>query len=454
MASTPVMASSSLLKPSSAFCVAFLLLLISPLNLVSARPGKSCHGFFTAFSFSDFSADVQKLELLGDAKVLGSGLQIAGSSPLSAGGFFYSEPLRFSSAFRKGESKSFSTFFSFSMDANKGDGLAFVIAPSKALHGRNGAWLGLSDESSQLAHMVVIEFDTFMDAEVQDPSGNHVGFDIESMVSLATAEVSDGFSLKDGEKLYAWIDYIAPAKVLEVRLSRSEAQRPVLPLLSYKIDLANVWKEEMFVGFSSSTGNSPQKHVVYSWSFATRELGMGKQFPGFRPGFFGPRGGDHGHGDWHHGPRDFHRGPHDWHHGPRDWHHGPGDWPHGHDGWRHEGFPYWPAHDMPNEWHPDHFHPQRVDDDDSWFDGLNDVWGVVISLLFGAVCGTAAAGAILVVWSFIRRCYMRDASDAEEEAGILFGYQKLTVPAVDAKVNANGYQKVSTTEPDGKTETA
>ncbi|MCO5573290.1 hypothetical protein L7F22_027059 [Adiantum nelumboides] len=407
---------------------AAVILLALFVSLVSARPGKGCRGFHTAFSFSNFGDDVEKLTFLGDAKVLESGLQIVGSKASSAGGVFYSEPVRFTSPFHKGLSKSFSTFFSFSMDASKGDGLAFVIAPSKIFHGRNGPWLGLSDKPSDLTHTIAVEFDSYMDAEVHDPSGNHVGFDLESLVSLATAEVSDGFSLKEGERLFAWIDYIAPAKVLEVRLSRSEEERPEKPVLSHNVELGNVWQEEMFVGFTSSTGNSPQRHIIYSWSFMTRGMG-----PRFHPGFFGPH---EGHGDWHHGPRD-------WHHGPQDWHHG-------HAGRDHEGFPYWPGHDVPHEWHPDHFRPHPADNDDSWFDGLNDVWGVVFSLLFGVFCGLVFCGLVRLCF----RCWLSRCK-TEKGAGFVFGYQKVDVTEskdVDAKTNANGYQKLPTTDSDANTE--
>ncbi|KAH7437866.1 hypothetical protein KP509_05G093200 [Ceratopteris richardii] len=329
------------------------------------------------------------------------------------------------------------------MDSGEGDGLVFVIAPSKVFNGKSGAWLGLSDKPSDLSHTVAIEFDASMDTEVQDPSGKHIGFDLESLVSMATAEVSDGFSLREGEKFYAWIDYIAPAKVLEVRLSRSEAQRPQIPLLSLRVDLAGVWQEDMYVGFTSSSGKLTQRHILYSWSFISGGRGMWGRVPSFRADLFG----DHGPYDWHHG--EWQHGPHHWHHGPHDWHHGPNDWPQrpGHDGWHHEGFPYMPENVIPHEWHPDHPRHHHIDHDGSWFDDLDDVWGVVLSLLLGVACGTFAAGVVFLVWFLIRRFY----SCETDSTGFVLGYQNIDVSDLkegQSKISSNGYQKVSTSEPD------
>ncbi|KAA8516339.1 hypothetical protein F0562_016632 [Nyssa sinensis] len=108
-----------------------------------------------------------------------------------------------------------------------------------------------------------------MEDKYGDPSGNHVGIDINSPVSVKASNVSSiNLVLNNGEKLQAWIDYEAGSKRLEVRLSKLGDIRPVNPLLSYPIDLSQMWKEEkIYVGLSSSSGNSSQKCNVYSWSF-------------------------------------------------------------------------------------------------------------------------------------------------------------------------------------------
>lgn len=402
-----------------------------------ARPERPCHGRSFAFSFPDFSKDLDSLSLLGDASVSESHLLISGSQPHSVGALFFSSPVRLRKHHRP---SSFITSFSFSMSSQQGDGLAFVISPSKNFAGMQGPWLGLSpsDQSSpSLPHTLAIEFDTSMNSEVLDPNDNHVGVDVESLISLVTANVSD--SLNDGGQLFVWIDYIAPLGILEVRMSKLQSQRPQDPILSHKIDLSDVWKKEMFVGFSSSTGNTPQKHIIHSWSFATMDPWFGRhgehpdrsEFHHGFPGWHHPRPG---FADWHHHPRP---GFPEEHHHPRPGF--PGFFPEEH----HHGFP---DHHGPHGRHgPPHL------EDDSWLDNMSDVWRIVISLLFGATCGTAVAVIMLALWALIRRRFMA-TEESENDVGMLYGYQKLITPEADAKVDANGYQKLPTTGTEAKTE--
>lgn len=75
----------------------------------------------------------------------------------------------------------------------------------------------------------------------------------------------------------------------------------------------------------------------------------------------------------------------------------------------------------------------------------------MISLLFGATCGTAVAVIMLALWALIRRRFMA-TEESENDVGMLYGYQKLITPEADAKVDANGYQKLPTTGTEAKTE--
>ncbi|MBA0558553.1 hypothetical protein Golob_015566 [Gossypium lobatum] len=73
--------------------------------------------------------------------------------------------------------------------------------------------------------------------------------------------------------MHSWIDYEATSKRLEIRLSESSSTRPNEPLLSHSIDLATLWKdEEVFVGLSSSNGNSSQTCFIHLWSFKLRQV--------------------------------------------------------------------------------------------------------------------------------------------------------------------------------------
>ncbi|CAI0471523.1 unnamed protein product, partial [Linum tenue] len=52
---------------------------------------------------------------------------------------------------------------------------------------------------------VVVEFDTRVDFHFSDPNENHIGFDIDSLISIKTADpLSQGIDLKSGEQITAW----------------------------------------------------------------------------------------------------------------------------------------------------------------------------------------------------------------------------------------------------------
>ncbi|KAL1153634.1 hypothetical protein V6Z11_A09G188700 [Gossypium hirsutum] len=121
---------------------------------------------------------------------------------------------------------------------------------------------------------LVEEFDTSKDGKYGGLNENHVGIDVGSLVSVKVRNLSSvNLVLNNGEKLHSWIDYEATSKRLEIRLSESSSTRPNEPWLSHSIDLATLWKdEEVFVGLSSSNGNSSQTCFIHLWSFKLRQV--------------------------------------------------------------------------------------------------------------------------------------------------------------------------------------
>lgn len=230
-----------------------------------------------SFHFKKFDKDsnyVSEIALYGDAKVVNDGLslQISGPSVSSAGRVMYKKPIKLLDGIPT-KLVSFSSSFSFSMSPENGDGLAFIMVPIRfPLNVFNGGSFGLLSERK--FRVLVVEFDTLMDDKYGDVNGNHVGIDMSSLVSVKVRNVSSiKLVLNSGEKLQAWIDYEVGLRRLEVRLSKLGERKPVDPLLFYPIDLSRIWKEkEVFVGLSSSNGNSSQKCNVYSWSFEQRQV--------------------------------------------------------------------------------------------------------------------------------------------------------------------------------------
>lgn len=112
-----------------------------------------------------------------------------------------------------------------------------------------------------------IEFDTLLDGNVGDENANHVGVDVSSLVSVRVSNVSKiNIVLNSGVKLLSWVDYHASMKRLDVRLGKLGEPRPDEPLLSYAIDLGEMWKEkEVVLGLLSSSGDSLQTTSLYSW---------------------------------------------------------------------------------------------------------------------------------------------------------------------------------------------
>lgn len=230
-----------------------------------------------AFSFKNFDKDCNfqpQLALYGNAKVANDSLsvQIGGSGVSNSGRVISKKPINFFAGNTR-NMVSFSNYFVFSMSIEKGDGLAFVMLPLEfPLSSFDGGSMGMLGERK--LRFLAVEFDTFKDEKYADVNDNHVGFDVDSFVSLKVSNVSSiNLVLNSGEKIQAWVDYEASSKRFEVRLNKFGENRPVDPLLTYAIDFSKMWKDDSFiVGLSFSSGNSSQKCNVYSWNFSTRTM--------------------------------------------------------------------------------------------------------------------------------------------------------------------------------------
>ncbi|KAI7758214.1 hypothetical protein M8C21_018736 [Ambrosia artemisiifolia] len=168
----------------------------------------------------------------------------------------------------------FMTHFTFSMNAlnatTYGDGLSFFLMSfePEIPSGSFGGYLGLFSPSSAFNSsnntVVAVEFDSFMNP--WDPSDNHVGINVNSIVSVAN--VSWNTSIKDGRIANAWVSYDSRTYNLSVFLSYDE--NPVFvgnSSLWYVVDLREVLPESVRVGFSAGTGDWIETHTVFSWTF-------------------------------------------------------------------------------------------------------------------------------------------------------------------------------------------
>jgi hypothetical protein len=230
------------------------------------------------------------LALDGSASVLrGGALRLTNDSNRLVGHAFRSSPVRFLSGGGRRQLASFSTAFVLdivTVGSGGGHGLAFVVAPSTALPGASPeiylGVLGPATNGRATNHVLAVEFDTVLDLEMRDINGNHVGVDVNSLFSNVSEPVAyyagDGegttsrvpVTLESARSIQAWIDYDGGSGVLNITVApASVAERPRRPLISAKLDLRPVFKEDMYVGFSASTGKLASSHYILAWSFRT-----------------------------------------------------------------------------------------------------------------------------------------------------------------------------------------
>ncbi|WVY93219.1 hypothetical protein V8G54_032307 [Vigna mungo] len=230
--------------------------------------------FATQFDFGTLT--MSTLKLLGDAHLNNNTVSLTGDPAVpnsAAGRALYSDPVRFRQPGSPSPA-SFSTFFSFSVTnlnpSSVGGGLAFVISPDSSAVGDSGGFLGLQNPAAATGGgggFVAVEFDTLMDVEFSDINGNHVGLDLNSVVSAQVSDLgSVGVDLKSGDSVNAWIEYDGSNKGLRVWVSYSTV-RPKDPILKVDLDVGMYVNDFMYVGFSGSTQGSTEVHSVEWWSF-------------------------------------------------------------------------------------------------------------------------------------------------------------------------------------------
>ncbi|KAH7531119.1 hypothetical protein ACOSQ2_025200 [Xanthoceras sorbifolium] len=224
-----------------------------------------------------------KLHLGGIATIHPNGLlQLTNTSERQKGYAFYPSPIKFNTS--SSQSLLFSTYFVFGMVPGSlnfsGHGMTFVISPSMDFSEATAtAYLGLFNTSNNgllTNHVLAVELDTVVSPEFKDLDGEHVGIDVNSLISNESALAtyfsdSEGknksLKLVTGNQTQIWIDYNGAEKLLNVTLAPISVPKPSRPLLSTVIDLSQILLESMYVGFTASTGTIANDHYVLGWSF-------------------------------------------------------------------------------------------------------------------------------------------------------------------------------------------
>ncbi|KAH7531121.1 hypothetical protein JRO89_XSUnG0019100 [Xanthoceras sorbifolium] len=254
----------------------FWIVLILPLiTLALAQDGNQ-------FIYNGFHG--AKLHLDGTANVHSNGLlQLTNTSERQRGYAFYPFPIKFNRS--SSQSLLFSTCFVFAIVPEllnySGHGMTFVISPSMDFSGATAtAYLGLLNSSLNglpTNHVLAVELDTVESPEFNDIDGNHVGIDINSLISNDSAPATyfseesgknKSLMLPSGEPIQIWIDYNGAENLLNVTIAPISIPKPSRPLLSKVVDLSQILLDSMYVGFTASTGAVKSYHYVLGWSFS------------------------------------------------------------------------------------------------------------------------------------------------------------------------------------------
>ncbi|XP_057505235.1 L-type lectin-domain containing receptor kinase S.6-like [Actinidia eriantha] len=232
------------------------------------------------------SLSSNKLTLLGDAHFRNNSITLTQEfnclsphpDPSSeVGRAFYIYPIRFLDS-STNTTASFSCRFSFTITPSSlcsfGDGFAFLITSRPDSISFSNGLMGLSSEEESNGHdsYVAIEFDTMFDPNLGDINDNHVGIDVNSVVSVASVDVlSKGIDLKSERQMTAWIEYRDGEKMIRIWVGYLQI-KPPKPVLVARIDLSKRFEEFMSVGFSASNSRGSSTHVVSEWRFKTYGL--------------------------------------------------------------------------------------------------------------------------------------------------------------------------------------
>lgn len=195
------------------------------------------------------------------------------NTPVGVGRAFYKYPIRFLDPARN-STASFSSRFSFSIIPSPvcpfGDGFTFLITSNGASYSHSDGHMGLPESAKNTQDSyIAVEFDTSFNPALQDINGNHIGIDVNKVISFASVDaLSKGIDLKSGREMTAWIRYSQSLKTIWVWVGNSRV-RPPSPILSTQLDLSGQLKEFMHVGFSASNGPGSALHLIHQWRFRT-----------------------------------------------------------------------------------------------------------------------------------------------------------------------------------------
>ncbi|KAH7673647.1 Non-specific serine/threonine protein kinase protein [Dioscorea alata] len=238
--------------------------------------------FSEGFSEANFSLD-------GAASITPNGLlKLTMDEQQQKGHAFFPKriPFRQSPA---GNIFSFSTTFIFAIISPyaklSGHGIVFFVSPTTNFSTANPSqFFGLfnpNNNGNSSNNIFAVELDTIQNSELHDIDDDHVGIDINGVISDLSHHAGyfdnltgkfHNLSLYSGDPMQVWIDYDGGEMKLNVTLAPIQIPKPKRPLLSLVVNLSSILLDSMYVGFSSSTGTVMASHYILGWSFKMNGL--------------------------------------------------------------------------------------------------------------------------------------------------------------------------------------
>ena len=144
------------------------------------------------------------------------------------------------------------------------DGITFCLQTESNSATSTGGGLGYGGISPSVA----VEFDTYNNGTTggyNDINANHIGIDTNGSVA-SLEQIAAPWNMKNGATYWAWVDYDGATNALDVYFNNSET-RPSTPILSDTIDLTSLIGQQVYFGFTGSTGGGYEEQDIGSVYF-------------------------------------------------------------------------------------------------------------------------------------------------------------------------------------------
>jgi hypothetical protein len=222
--------------------------------------------FFDGFSEAAASSN---MSLSGCASIEPNGLLHLTNKTLGSnltGNAFYSTPIKLKNS-TTGKAFSFSTAFAFAISIFNGYGIpkpigqcfAFSFSPEKALPSQHLRLIKPKIIVNPLLQNYELVREKSFFYVIFNGEPYRVDMDLDNLKSNAHIIHSEYYY---GALIQAWVEYYSSNNQLEIRLSPNSS-KPILPNLSWHVDLSPILNETMYVGFSASSYHE----YIAGWSF-------------------------------------------------------------------------------------------------------------------------------------------------------------------------------------------